>query len=58
MAGDWCGQLSWARSEYDAGVQDGRGIAAAPTEARRATAEHRFRDVAARLSAAVSPPGG
>jgi hypothetical protein len=46
---------TWARAEYDAGVQDGR-FGAGPTraETRRATAERRYRDVMARLSAAIS----
>jgi len=47
---------TWARAEYEAGVQDGRGIPSPPTETRRATAERRYRDIAARLSAALSPP--
>jgi hypothetical protein len=47
---------AWARAEYEAGVEDGRIGTAARTETTRAIAESRFRDVAARLSAAVSPP--
>jgi hypothetical protein len=48
---------TWARAEYEAGVMDGRvGVVVGHGERQRATAERRFRDVAARLSAAVTPP--
>ncbi len=52
---------SWAAAEYEAGLADGRlGTGAAQVEKQRSTAEAKFRDVAARLSAAVTPsdPGG
>jgi hypothetical protein len=41
---------------YAAGLEDGRsGIGTAQVEQRRSLAERKFRDVAARLSAAVTP---
>ena len=52
---------SWAAAEYEAGLADGRlGTGVAHVEKQRSTAEAKFRDVAARLSAAVTPsdPGG
>ena len=48
---------AWAQTEYQTGLQDGRyGGTPMFIETRRATAERRFRNVAARLTAAVSPP--
>jgi hypothetical protein len=47
---------AWAEAMYAAGLEDGRsGIGTAPIEQRRSLAERKFRDVAARLSAAVTP---
>jgi hypothetical protein len=48
---------SWAETEYQTGLQDGRyGGTPMFIETRRATAERRFRNVAARLTTAISPP--
>ena len=50
---------TWAEASYQAGVDDGRhGLPSVHVERQRATAEQRFRDVAAKLSAAVGPPPG
>jgi len=47
----------WARAEYQAGMEDGRhGLRSVHVERQRDTAEERFRDVAAKLAAAVSSP--
>jgi hypothetical protein len=47
---------AWSRSEYEAGLQDGGlGTGTARSEATRAAAERRYRDVIARLGAAVTP---
>ena len=45
----------WAKAEYEAGVENGRhGIRSVYVSRQRETAERRFRDISARLSAAVS----
>jgi hypothetical protein len=46
-----------AEAEYQVGIATGRtGAVSAQLETIRAAAECRFRDIAARLSAAVMPP--
>jgi hypothetical protein len=47
----------WAKAEYEIGVDDGRhGLHSVHVARQRETAERRFRDIAARLSAAITPP--
>jgi len=47
----------WARAEYDTGVEDGRhGLRSVHIARQRDVAERRFRDIAAKLAAAVTPP--
>ncbi len=47
---------TWAEAEYEAGLEDGRGTPSARSERTRVTAEARFRDSAAKVAAAVTPP--
>ena len=48
---------AWAEAEYQVGIATGRaGAVSAQLETIRATAQRRFADVCARLSAAVTPP--
>jgi hypothetical protein len=48
---------AWAAAEYQVGIATGRrGAVSAPLETIRATAERRFRDLAAKLAAAGMPP--
>jgi len=46
----------WARAEYDTGVEDGRhGMRSVHIARQRDLAERRYRDIAAKLAAAVTP---
>jgi len=48
---------AWAEAEYQVGIATGRvGAVSTHLETIRATAERRFRDIAAKLAAAVTPP--
>jgi hypothetical protein len=48
---------AWAEAEYQVGIATGRaGAVSAQLETIRGTAQRRFRDVAAKLAAAVTPP--
>jgi len=47
----------WAQREYDTGVEDGRhGLRSVHMARQRDVAERRYRDIAAKLAAAVTPP--
>ena len=47
----------WAQAEYETGIDIGRiGVVPEHAKLRRALAEAKFRDVAARLSAAMAAP--
>jgi hypothetical protein len=47
---------AWVQATYACGVEDARGVRSADVTRQREVAEHRFRDVAAKLAAAVTPP--
>jgi hypothetical protein len=48
---------AWVQATYACGVEDGRnGLRSVHVARQREVAERRFRDIAARLAAAVTPP--
>ena len=47
---------AWVQATYAWGSRDGRGVHSAHVTRQRDLAERRFRDVAAKLVAAVTPP--
>ena len=48
---------AWVQVTYACGVEDGRpGLRSVHVARQRETAERRFRDIAAKLAAAVTPP--
>jgi hypothetical protein len=46
---------AWVQATYACGVEDGRGVRSVHGTRHREVAERRFRDVAAKLAAAVTP---
>jgi hypothetical protein len=48
----------WVQAMYACGVEDGRGARSVHVARQRETAECRFRDIAAKLAAAVTPADG
>jgi hypothetical protein len=49
---------AWMQATYACGVEDGRGVRSVHVARQRGTAERRFRDIAAKLAAAVTPADG
>jgi hypothetical protein len=47
---------AWVQATYACGVEDGRGVHSVHATRQRETAEHRFRDAAAKLAEAGMPP--
>jgi hypothetical protein len=47
---------AWVQATYACGVEDGRGVRSVHVSRQRETAERRYRDVVAKLAAAVTPP--
>ena len=47
---------AWVQATYACGVEDGRGVRSADVARLVEVAERRYRDVVAKLAAAVTPP--
>jgi hypothetical protein len=47
---------AWVQATYACSVEDGRGVRSVHADRQREAAERRFRDAAAKLAAAATPP--